>query len=530
MSDFRSVARRWLAAEPDADMREELAGLIAGPDDELAIRFDGRLQFGTAGLRAAVGAGPQRMNRLVVQQAAAGLVEYLLEADLDAARRGVIIGYDARRKSDAFALDTARVCAARGVRAMIFPHVVPTPVLAWNIVGIGAAAGVVVTASHNPPADNGYKVFTANGAQIVSPVDAEIAKCIDLVDPCAVPLSAPDDPLIEWLHDSYVRAYLAAVPAVRLRPELQGGLVAYSAMHGVGGDTLVAAFDRAGLPTPFVVAEQQQPDPAFPTVAFPNPEEPGAMDLLLALAAACDAGVALCNDPDADRLGAAIPTPGGGWRRLQGDEIGWLLADHILSHTTGDDRLVITTLVSSSMLSKMAAAYGVRFAETYTGFKWIGHTVLSQPDAHFVFGYEQALGFLVCGRPLDKDGITAAVLMAEVAALAAAEGVTLQGRLDAISARFGRHVMADLSIKMPPVDGVAAVGRMRAAAPTAVGDRAVTAVEWFDEAGLLRLQLGTELRLQLRPSGTEPKVKLYGEGIDIDPAPYLQSLAALLQP
>ncbi|MDP9465079.1 MAG: phospho-sugar mutase, partial [Actinomycetota bacterium] len=290
----------------------------------------------------------------------------------------------------------------------------------------------------------------------------------------------------------------------------------------------VAAFDRAGLPTPYVVAEQQQPDAAFPTVAFPNPEEPGAMDLLLAEAAACEAAIALCNDPDADRLGAAIPTPDGGWRRLQGDEIGWLLADHILGHTTGDDRLVITTLVSSSLLSKMATEYGVRFAETYTGFKWIGHTVLSRPESLFVFGYEQALGYLVCGRPLDKDGITAAVLMAEVAALAAADGVTLQGRLDAITARFGRHVMADLSVKMPPVDGIAAVARMRADPPTEVDDRSVSEVEWFEEAGLLRLQLGTELRLQVRPSGTEPKVKLYGEGIVIDPAPYLQSLANLL--
>ena len=528
MSDFRSEARRWLAAEPDEDMREELEGLLAGPEDELSVRFDGRLQFGTAGLRAAVGAGPQRMNRLVVQQAAAGLADYLLKSDPNAAARGVIIGYDARRKSDAFALDTARVCAARGVRAMIFRHVVPTPMLAWNIVGSGAAAGVVVTASHNPPADNGYKVFTADGAQIVSPVDAEIAACIDLVDPTAVPMSEPDDSLIEWLDESFVTAYLDAVPAVRLRPDVKGASAVYSAMHGVGGETLLLAFERAGLPAPIVVPEQQQPDPTFPTVAFPNPEEPGAMDLLLALAAAHEAAIALCNDPDADRLGAAIPTPDGGWRRLMGDEIGWLLADHILRNTSGSDRLVITTLVSSSLLAKMAAAHGVQFAETYTGFKWIGHTILSKPELHFVFGYEQALGYLVCGRPLDKDGITAAVLLAEVAAVARAEGATLQGRLDAINEQFGRHVMADLSVKMAPTEGVAAVERMRADPPTVVDNRKVTDVQWFDEAGLLRLQLGSELRLQLRPSGTEPKVKLYGEGIDIDPAPFLTYLATLL--
>lgn len=528
MSDFRAVAQRWLEAEPDADMREELTALLAGPDDVLEARFGGRLEFGTAGLRAAVGAGPLRMNRLVVRQAAAGLADYLLQSQQDTQRRGVIIGHDARRKSDLFAIDTARVFAARGIRAMLFPYYVPTPVLAWNIVGVGAAAGVVVTASHNPPADNGYKVYLGGGSQIVSPVDTEISARIEKVDPCDVALSAENDPLIEWLDDSHVQAYLEAAPGVRLRPDVEGVPVAYSAMHGVGGDLLVAAFDRAGFDDVFCVPEQQDPDPTFPTVSFPNPEEPGAMDLLLAKAVECGAAIALCNDPDADRLGAAIPTPDGGWRRLQGDEIGWLLADHILRHTTGDDRLVVTTLVSSSLLKEMAAHHGVHFAETYTGFKWIGHTVLSRPELHFVFGYEQALGYLVTGRPLDKDGITAAVLMAEVAAVAVAEGVTLQQRLDSISAEYGKHVMADLSVRMSPVDGLAAVERMRADPPTEVAGRAVTGIEWFADAGLLRLQLGPELRLQLRPSGTEPKVKLYGEGIGVEPAAYLESLASLL--
>ena len=232
-------------------------------------------------------------------------------------------------------------------------------------------------------------------------------------------------------------------------------------------------------------------------------------------------------------MAAAIPTPAsltspGGWRRLGGDEIGWLLADHILAHTSGEGRLVITTLVSSSLLGRMAAAHGVTCLETFTGFKWIGHTVLQRPELHFVFGYEQALGYLVCGQPLDKDGITAAVLMAEVAALAAAEGVTLQDRLDAITATYGRHVMAEKSLRMAPADGAAAVARLRAAPPTDVGGHAVTAVEWFEEAGLLRLSLGDSLRLQVRPSGTEPKVKLYGEGIDCEPAEFMEALAALL--
>ena len=521
-------AEAWLAAEPDADMRAELTALLQGPAEELQTRFTGRLQFGTAGLRGAVGAGPQRMNRLVVQQAAAGLVDYLLAHVPDAAAQGVIIGFDARRKSDVFALDTARVCAARGVRAMLFPHIVPTPVLAWNVTEVGAAAGVMVTASHNPSADNGYKVYLGTGSQIVSPVDSDITAFIDKVDACAVAMAAADDPLIETLGADRVAAYLAFVPTARLCPQVAGVQVAYTAMHGVGGATLVAAFDRAGLPAPAVVAEQQQPDGTFPTVPFPNPEEPGAMDLLMARAAAVNAVVALANDPDADRLGAANPTADGGWRRLGGDEIGWLLGDHILRHTTGDDRLVVTTLVSSSLLSRMAAAHGVACEETFTGFKWIAHTVLANPSRRFVFGYEQALGYLVCGQPLDKDGVTAAVLMAEVAALAVAEGVTLQDRLDDIAATYGRHIMADRSVHMPPADGAAAVARLRAAPPTSVGGSDVTEVLWFDEAGLLRLELGQSMRVQVRPSGTEPKVKLYGEGIGIDPTPYLEALAALL--
>lgn len=523
-----AAAHAWLAAEPDDDIRAELAALIEGPAEQLRARFDGRLQFGTAGLRGAVGAGPQRMNRLVVRQAAAGVVDYLLAHVVGARSAGVLIGYDARRKSDAFALDTARVCAARGVRAMLFAHVVPTPVLAWNITEVGAAAGVMVTASHNPPADNGYKVYLGSGSQIVSPVDRDIAAFIDEIDPCTVPLAAADDPLIEYVGDDRVDDYLAFAARARLCPDVPGVPVAYTAMHGVGGATLLAAFERAGFPAPAVVTEQQLPDGTFPTVPFPNPEEPGAMDLLMARAADANALVALANDPDADRLGAAIPTVDGRWRRLGGDEIGWLLADHILRHTTGDDRLVVTTLVSSSLLSRMAAAHGVACEETFTGFKWIAHTVLSHPRRRFVFGYEQALGYLVCAQPLDKDGITAAIMLAEVAALAAAEGVTIQDRLDAIAASYGRHLMAERSLPMPPADGAAAVARLRATAPREVNGDPVTDVRWVAEAGLLRLQLGDRVRLQVRPSGTEPKVKLYGEGIDTDPEPYLSALAALL--
>ena len=528
------TARAWLAAEPDDDIRAELSELIdaaeGGDADELAERFDGRLQFGTAGLRAAVAAGSMRMNRLVVRQAAAGLGRWLLDAEasgdiVDAAKRGVVIAHDARRKSDAFADDTARVLAAMGIRSMLHPGVQPTPVLAWSITGMRAAAGVVVTASHNPPADNGYKVYLDTGSQIVSPIDTDIADRIAQFDPLAVPLAPADDPLIERLDDSWADRYVEFVPSVRLRPDVPGVSVAYTAMHGVGGATVLRAFDAAGLSAPHVVAAQQEPDGTFPTVSFPNPEEPGAMDLLLAEAQACSAKVALANDPDADRLGVAIPQPDGTWRRLSGDEIGWLFADYILANTSGDDRLVVTTLVSSSLLARMADAAGVHSEETFTGFKWIGKIATERPDQRLMLGYEQALGYLVAPRPLDKDGITAAVLMAEIAAVADSEGQTLQDRLDSIADRFGRYVTAELSVKMPPADGAAWVVSLQADPPTEVDGRSVVSVQTYPEANLVRLMLDGGVRLQIRPSGTEPKVKLYGEAVDLP----REELAALLE-
>ncbi len=524
----RDRAERWLAAEPDADIRDELRGLLDGPDDELEARFDGRLQFGTAGLRAAVGAGPLRMNRLVVQQAAAGLARYLLDNDPRARTRGVVIGYDARRKSDVFAEDTARVMAAAGIRAMLFDQHVPTPVLAWSITELDAAAGVVVTASHNPPADNGYKVYLGDGAQIVPPNDVGIAACIGEIDPTAVTMAAAGDCLVESVGDELVAAYVAAIPAVRRRPSVEGVPVAYTPMHGVGGAVLMRAFEAAGLPAPHAVAEQFEPDGTFPTVSFPNPEEPGAVDLLIAKGREVGAHVAIANDPDADRLGAAIPQPDGSWRRLGGDEIGWLFADYLLVHSSGDDRLVITTLVSSALLGKMAEAHGVHCVETFTGFKWIGRTMLDHPDLRFVLGYEQALGYLVADRPLDKDGISAAVLFAEIAAVAAADGRTLQTWLDDVAARFGRHRLADASVRMSPADAAAKVRALQADPPSAIGGRSVLRTEVYPEADLLRFELDGGVRVQIRPSGTEPKVKLYGEAVDEDPAPFVVALQALL--
>ena len=528
------IAKKWLEAEPDEDIRVELQQLIDGSNEELEERFSGRLLFGTAGLRAQVGAGPMRMNRLVVQQAAAGLVDYLLRTVEGAAEAGILIGFDARRKSDVFALDTARVAAARGMKALLLPSVFPTPVLAWNISRLGVAAGVMVTASHNPPQDNGYKVYLGSGAQIVPPHDELISDAIESFDASSIELASEVSPLIRILGNERIDEYIKWLPSVRLCRDVPRIKVAYTAMHGVGGDTALRAFASAGFDQPVVVAAQQEPDGSFPTVSFPNPEEPGAMDLVIDLARQSGAAIALANDPDADRLGVAIPITGdssGEWRLLRGDEIGWLLGDHILRHTHGDDRLVVTTLVSSSLLGKMAHKHGVAFEETFTGFKWIADAAMKRSDKRLVFAYEQALGYLVADQPLDKDGISAALLMTEIAALAVHDGVTVQQRLDQIAAEYGQHVTAELSVKMSPSDGAAVVEELRANPPVMIGGRQVVGVEDFPEANLLRLWLdevgGRGVRLQIRPSGTEPKVKLYGEAVDLAASELQQLLVAL---
>jgi phosphomannomutase len=527
VSRAAECAQRWLQADPDEDTRDETRRLISGDPDELNTRFTGRLQFGTAGLRGALGAGPNRMNRLLVRQAAAGVARHLIGQGENPT---VVIGYDARRKSDVFALDTARVMASMGVRALLLPRPFPTPVLAFATTLLGASAGIMVTASHNPPADNGYKVFLPDGSQIVSPIDQAISECIDHIDPTTLALAEIDDPLITFLDDESLHRYVEMAVAVRLVPEVGRSLrVAYTPMHGVGRETLLAAFHAAGLPAPSVVAAQGDPDGAFPTVSFPNPEEPGALDRLLALARQINADIALANDPDADRLGVAIPTAAGDWRVLRGDEIGWLLANHILRHTSGDDRLVVTTLVSSSLLGKMAAHYGVHYAETFTGFKWIAAERRAHPDLHFVFGYEQALGYLVAEHPADKDGITAAILMAEIAGLAAVEGTTVEARLADIDTQYGAHRVAERSLPLAPDEGARRVALLRNQPPRSLAGHEITEVTDFPEANLVRFQCGPNARVQARPSGTEPKVKLYGEAINGDPSELVDALAAVLE-
>ncbi|MDQ3485523.1 MAG: phospho-sugar mutase, partial [Actinomycetota bacterium] len=433
---LRADAERWIADDPDPQTRDELSSLLAAAEmdpsaaAELADRFDGSLDFGTAGLRGEVAAGPNRMNRSVVVRAAAGLAAYLGAAGLtdDAGRGTVVIGYDARHKSDVFARDTAEVIAGAGLSAVVLPGPLPTPLLAFAIGHLGCVAGVMVTASHNPPRDNGYKVYLADGSQIVPPVDARIASHIAAVG------SVADVPRAEdWsvLDDSVVRAYIAAVAGLVDPGGPRDLSLVYTPLHGVGDGTVQQALAEAGFDAAIVVPEQADPDPDFATVSFPNPEEPGAMDLAMALAQQHDADLVVANDPDADRCAVAVPTMHG-WQLLRGDEVGVLLADHLLRR--GVRGVFATTIVSSSLLSRMAQSAGVEYAETLTGFKWIGRV------PGLAFGYEEALGYCVAPAVVrDKDGVSALLLVAELAAALKAGGQTLLDRLDEIVLTHGLY-------------------------------------------------------------------------------------------
>jgi phosphomannomutase len=515
--DLFDTARAWLADDPDEDTRAELEALLVADEvEELADRFDGRLEFGTAGLRGALGAGPNRMNRAVVRRAAAGLAAYVRAHGGGA----VVVGYDARHKSDDFAHDTAAVMEGAGVPAMVLPRPLPTPVLAFAIHHLGCAAGVMVTASHNPAQDNGYKVYLGDGSQIVPPADAEISAAIDAVGRVSeLPLGE------EWttLGDEVTDAYLARVTGL-LRPGGPRELsVVYTPLHGVGRALAVEAFHRAGFTDVHVVAEQADPDPDFPTVPFPNPEEPGAMDLALAAAAANGADLVIANDPDADRCAVAVPLPDGGYRMLRGDEVGVLLAVHLLDR--GATGTFACSIVSSTLLGTIAADRGVRFAQTLTGFKWISRV------EGLAFGYEEALGYCVDPAGVrDKDGISAALLVAELAAEHRAKGRTLLDVLDDVERRYGVHATDQLSVRVEDRSLItAAMDRLRSAPPSVLGGRGVVAVDDLAQGvdGLpptdgLRLQLEGGARVVVRPSGTEPKLKAYLEVV----VPVSASLAA----
>jgi phosphomannomutase len=513
---YEAAAWEWLAEDPDPDTRAELSAFLAAGDaDALADRFNARLQFGTAGLRGALGAGPNRMNRAVVIRAAAGLASYLHATG----GTSVVIGYDARHKSDVFARDTAAVMAGVGITASVLPRALPTPVLAFAIRHLGVSAGVMVTASHNPPQDNGYKVYLGDGGQIIPPADADISRHIDAVGPLA---DVPQSDAWTVLDESVLDAYLAAITSLPLLAVLphRDVRIAYTPLHGVGRDVVLAAFTRAGFTSLSVVAEQGAPDPDFPTVAFPNPEEPGAIDLALALARTTSADIVLANDPDADRCAVAIPDSrvDGGWRMLRGDEVGVLLANFLL--TQGITGRYATTIVSSSLLSKMAARHGMPYSETLTGFKWIVRS------GDLAYGYEEALGYCVApSLTRDKDGISAALIVALLAATLKAVGLSLADRLDDIARTYGVYATDQVSVRVDDLAQIgAAVERLRATPPTVLGGLPVVGFEDL-AAGVgglpptdgLRFRLdGAVLgigpaRVVVRPSGTEPKLKSYLE-------------------
>lgn len=512
----------WLAVDPDPDTRRELAELLEGPDDAVAERFGDRLRFGTAGLRGPLGAGPTRMNRVIVRMAAAALGRTLIARG--EAGRGVAIGFDARHRSDVFARDTAQVLAQLGLDAHLLDRRAPTPLLAFAVLHLQCDAGVMVTASHNPPADNGYKVYWGDGAQIVPPIDALIEREMaggGLVDDDA--LAPPDDPAIRPVDvDALTRAYLEATlgPSAR-QPDPNAGrlTVVATALHGVGDDVLRRAFAHAGLPEPVPVASQQAPDPDFPTVSFPNPEEPGAMDEAMAAGRAAGADLVLANDPDADRLAVAVPDPDAdqGYRMLTGDEVGVLLGAQRLAETSGPDRMVASSLVSSSMLGRLAEAAGVAHHETLTGFKWIMRAEADHPGERLVFGYEEALGYAVSPAVRDKDGITAAVAIVRLAGRLAADGALLTERLDELVRRHGVHATGQVGVRFDDDPGAAGevMAALRAARPAELAGSAVVScddlLDHDPPSDILRWRTAAADRVIVRPSGTEAKLKCYLE-------------------
>jgi phosphomannomutase len=513
-------ARAWRDEDPDPATRAEVDALLDGPNgpdlEGLRARFGSRLQFGTAGLRGAVGAGPNRMNRALVRRATAGVAAWLRAHGTSGP---VVVGRDARHGSVEFAADAAAVLAGAGLPVRLVDGPVPTPVLAFAVGHLGASAGIMVTASHNPAADNGYKLYLGDGAQIVPPVDHEISAAIDAIGPLSsVPLS---DGAIEVVGPELIDAYVAATVALLPARGPRGVRAVHTSMHGVGGATARAAFAAAGFPASIEVPEQAEPDPDFPTVAFPNPEEPGAMDLALALAEREGADLVLANDPDADRLALAAPMAGG-WRSLTGDEVGALLADHLLRTRPHDEHdVLVTTVVSSRLLQAIAAEAGVAFAEVLTGFKWVVRA--PGPGQRFLFGYEEALGYSVGGPVRDKDGISAALVAAELVAGLRAGGGSLQDRLDELHRRHGVHATRQRSVRVTGVDWLdrvtAAMAGLRATPPTELAGRPVDSVEDLLEGRRLPptdalVWTVTGGRAVLRPSGTEPKLKCYAEAVE----------------
>ena len=527
-----------MAEDPSADTRAELASLLARSDakaeTELAERFAGPLEFGTAGLRGVLGAGETRMNRAVVLRTTHGLGNCLVKAVPNAKTRGVVIGYDGRRMSRELAEDTACALAALGIRAHLFTTLGPTPLTSFAVKQLGAAAGVMVTASHNPPEYNGYKVYWTNSAQIIPPIDSDIARAIESAPPAKdVPRMPIGDArtagLVLDVADAVTEAYLAAIGALRFGPKPRRDLrIVYTPMHGVGNVLARKALATAGFSDVFSVPEQAEPDGAFPTVAFPNPEEKGAMDLSLSHARARDAELILANDPDADRLAVAIPHEKSASKYLQltGNQVGVLLGHHLLVRgrgATAENPLVIASIVSSPQLGSIARALGVRYEETLTGFKWIANRAMDlerEVKASFVFGYEEALGYTVGDVVRDKDGISAALLFAELAAQLSSEGRTVHDELEALARKYGLFVSGQVNVVRKGSSGAEEIrsmmDRIRKSAPKTLGPYAVASISDFaagarglPKTNMVAFDLEGGSRVIARPSGTEPKAKFY---------------------
>jgi phosphomannomutase len=508
-AELLALARDWADDDPHDGDRAEIEALIEAENtEELARRFAGPLTFGTAGLRGPLRAGPAGMNAAVVSRAAAGLARYL--TDTGHGGRGVVVGFDARRRSDEFAQVTAAVLSGAGFAVQVLPRPLPTPVLSFAVRHLGAVAGVMVTASHNPPEDNGYKVYLGDGAQLVPPADREIEAAIAAVTSVrGLPRSDDWITLGDDVEDDYVAAVVDALEPGRVPLAARQHLVvAYTALHGVGSATTRRVFEAAGFAPLHAVPEQDRPDPAFPTVAFPNPEEPGAVDLLTALADRVRADVAIAEDPDADRCSVVC-----GGRQLTGDEVGALLADWLLRR--GVRGTYACSLVSGSLLHQLTRAHGVPSEETPTGFKWIIRA--GSPEAPLVFGYEEALGYAVTPTVArDKDGISAALAVALLAAELATEGRRLTDRLDELATEHGLFATGQLSVRVADLSLISgAMARLRARPPVRLLGRDVEVTDLAESeppVDAVRL-LGDGVRVIVRPSGTEPKLKAYLETV-----------------
>ncbi|GAL16547.1 phosphomannomutase [Vibrio maritimus] len=528
---------QWLARDPDAATREELKQLIdANSTQELADRFGSRLEFGTAGLRGKVGAGPNRMNRLVIQETATGLGDYLVEQIEEAKSRGVVIGYDGRPDSKQFAHDAASVLTAKGIKVYLTHKVAATPIVAFGVRELNAAAAVVVTASHNPPEYNGFKVYWENGAQIIPPHDAGIAAKID--ETTTKPLNlkpleeAEQQGLLVWLNDEYYENYRKVMKNNHLlKPDSNTDVsIAYTAMHGVGAEMAETLLADAGFNKVASVAEQREPDGTFPTVNFPNPEEAGAMDRVVALGQSVDADIACANDPDADRFAVAVKRPDGEYQMLTGDQVGALFGDYLLEGQPNS--LVGNTIVSSRLLSSIAKAYGAHYYQTLTGFKWLTNIAMKQETkTHpFLFAYEEALGYTVGNKVWDKDGLSALVAFSQLTGKLKAQGKTIWDKLEDLYRQHGFYCNAQRSIaldpKAPPIGD-----KLRGNPPTQIAGQRVEIIEdlmlsqrQFADGSLERIDLPAsdvliylledKSQVIVRPSGTEPKLKCYYEVIN----------------